>query len=129
MEENIIQSTVTPTISIVVNGEDAAGNPTTKKWKLCLDYRALARIEAETATKVDLKKPENWKDISSGEFPKVIWCCLGRYNPTVSLDDVIDGINPQAYHILRGALFELTFPWIGPAIAESEKNGGDSPNE
>jgi hypothetical protein len=109
--ENIVQSLVTPTVDIVICGEDAAGNETKRTWKLCLDYRALAKIEA--TTKRDLKKIENWKDISSGvEFPQIIWCCLGRYNSDVTLDDVLDNLNPQAQRILSDALFELTFPGV-----------------
>jgi hypothetical protein len=114
MKETIIQSAVTPTVSIIINGEDQAGNATQKTWKLCLDYRALAKIEA--TTKRDLKNINSWKDISSGvEFPQIIWCCLGRYNPDITVEDVLDNLNPQAQRSLSDALFELTFPGVTDA--------------
>jgi hypothetical protein len=120
--ETIVQSVVTPTVSIVINGEDLAGNTTQKIWKLCCDYRALAKIE--TATKRDLKKIENWKDISSGsEFPVIIHCCLGRYSPDVTLDEVIDNLNPQAQNMLSDALFELTFPGVTAAWVKAKTEG------
>jgi hypothetical protein len=127
MKETIVQSTVTPTVSIVINGEDAAGNPTAKTWKMCLDYRALAKIE--DATKRDLKKIENWRELSSGkDFPVIIHCCLGRYSPDVTLDDVLDNLNPQAQRYLSDALFELTFPGVIAAV-EKQQAAGALPNE
>lgn len=126
MKETIVQSTVTPTVSIIINGEDAAGNPTAKTWKMCLDYRALSKIE--DATKRDLKKIENWRELSSGkDFPVIIHCCLGRYSPDVSLDDVLDNLNPQAQRYLSDALFELTFPGITEAF-NKQQTEGTSPN-
>lgn len=117
--ENIIQSTVTPTFQIAFAGEE-------KIWTLCLDYRALAKIEA--TTKRDLKRIENWKDISSGvEFPQIVWCCLGRYSPDVTLDDVLDRLNPAAQELLFEALFELTFPGAIAAVKKAELEG-TSPN-
>ena len=121
-KETLVQSIVTPTVKIVVNTEDAAGNTITKNWVLCCDYRALAKIE--TATKRDLKKIENWKDISSGsEFPVIIHCCLGRYSPDVTLDEVIDNLNPQAQNMLSDALFELTFPGVTAAWMKAKTEG------
>ncbi|HLX83813.1 MAG TPA: hypothetical protein VKR59_07935 [Terriglobales bacterium] len=127
--ETTVQSAVTPTFSIVINGEDAAGNPTTKTWKLCLDYRALAAIE--DATNRDLKKIENWKDISSGkEFPQIIHCCLRRYNPDVTLDDVLENLNPQAQLPLSDALFCITFPGVVEAFKKQKEDGATAvPNE
>jgi hypothetical protein len=117
--ENIIQSTVTPTVNI----EFGNGKP----WILCLDYRALAKIEA--TTKRDLKKIDSWKDISSGvEFPQIIWCCLGRYSPEVTLDDVLDNLNPAAQRLLSDALFEMTFPGVAEAWAKQQAEGA-GPNE
>jgi hypothetical protein len=117
--ENTIQTTVTPTVDIVIAGptKDAAAS---KVWKLCLDYRALAKIE--NATKRDLKTIEGWKDISSGkEFPQIVWCCLGRYSPEVTLEDVLDNLNPQAQRLLSDALFELTFPGVMEAYAKQQE--------
>jgi len=119
-KETVVQSVVTPTISINIHGEDAAGNLTQKTWKLCLDYRALAKIEA--TTKRDLKNISAWKDISSGvEFPQIIWCCLGRYNPDVTLDQVLENLNPQAQRALSDALFEITFPGVVEAWTKSQE--------
>src|ERR1017187_9789092 len=118
--ESTIQTTVTPTVAIVIEGDEP------KKWTLCLDYRALAKIEA--ATKRDLKKIEGWKEISSGvEFPKIIHCCLGRYSPDVTLEDVLDNLNPQAQRLLSDALFELTFPGVIEAVAKKQAEQADPP--
>lgn len=125
-KETIVQSVVTPTISINIHGEDAAGNATQKTWKLALDYRALAKIEETTSR--DLKKIEAWKDISSGkEFPQIIHCCLHRYSPDVTLDDVLENLNPQAQRALSDALFEITFPGVVEAWKKQQAEGA-SPN-
>lgn len=121
--ETIIQSTVTPTIKILVQG----GTEVDRTWTLCLDYRALAKIEKETG--LDLKKAGNWPSIRSGEtFPKIIWCCLGRYSPDVTEDDVRDNLNPQAHDLLWGALFDITFPGLSEAWEKAQKEK-TSPNE
>jgi len=121
-KETIVQSAATPTISIVIHGEDAAGNETTKTWKLCLDYRALASIE--DTTKRDLKNIESWRDISSGkEFPQIIHCCLHRYSPDVTLDDVLESLNPQAQRQLSDALFDITFPGVVAAWKKHQETG------
>src|ERR1700723_2820783 len=128
-KETIVQSVVTPTISINIHGEDAAGNATQKTWKLCLDYRALASIE--DATKRDLKNIAAWKDISSGkEFPQIIHCCLHRYSPDVTLDNVLENLNPQPQRQLSDALFEITFPAVAAAYKKHQEAGATaSPNE
>jgi hypothetical protein len=128
-QESVIQSAVTPHIKIVVNSEGADGKITTAEWRVCLDYRALAKIE--DATGKDLKRIESWKDISSGkEFPQIIWCCLNRYNPTVTVEDVLDNLNPEAQRLLSDALFELTFPGVREAWEAREKTGATAnPNQ
>ncbi len=119
-EETVVQSLCTDHIAIIVHDEDAAGNPTTQTWKLCIDYRAIAKVEVETGR--DLKKLESWKDISSGkDFPKIVWCCLGRYNPNVTLDDVLDKLNPAAQRILSDELFFLCFPGMREALDKEAK--------
>ena len=121
-KETVVQSAVTPTISIDIHSEDAAGNETHKIWKACLDYRALASIEY--ATKRDLKNINAWKDISSGkEFPVIIHCCLRRYSPDVTLDDVLENLNPQAQRQLADALFEITFPGVVEAWKKHQETG------
>lgn len=125
MADITLQSTVTPHIALVINGEGPAGNKTQRTWKLCLDYRALAKIEAHVkvtmdgvSVPLDLKKSENWRGLTSGNFPAVVWCCMGRYNPDVTLDEITECLNPQAYHALRGELFALTFPWVVEAAVK-----------
>lgn len=108
MKENIVQSTATPRLVINIVGEE--GQPA-KSWTLCVDYRALARIEEMTG--IDLKKPDEWDKIKSGgTFPKIIFCCLGRYSPEVTLDEVLDCLNTQAHAALWNALFDITFPGL-----------------
>jgi hypothetical protein len=82
-----------------------------RTWKLCLDYPALAKIEAETG--IDVMRIDNWEKIRSGvEFPKIIHACLVTYSPDVTLDDVIATLNPEAQRLLSDALFELAFPGV-----------------
>jgi hypothetical protein len=89
--------------------------------------KAIAKIEA--TTKRDLKRVEGWKDISSGvEFPQIVWCCLNRYNPDVTLNDVLNYLNPAAQHQLADALFELSFPGILEAVKKHKETEGTSPN-
>lgn len=128
MKENIIQSTVTPTIRIVVQG---AGDVPDRKWTLCLDYRALAKIEDETG--LDLKHPGSWPQIKSGNtFPVIVWCCLQRYSSEVTLDEVKDSLNPQAHAALWSEMYEITFPDVVELWAEMKAKGtlkAASPNE
>ena len=106
-----IQLAATDTVNIVVEGRG--------KWTLCLDYRALAKIKKETG--IDLLQVEQWKallDTGNEAFPKIVWCCLVRYSPEVTLEQVLDGLNPQAHAILWAQLFDLAFPNWGAAHAE-----------
>lgn len=126
MSETVIQSTVTPHVLIVIQKPNAPD----ETWKMCLDYRALAKFELETG--LDLKQPETWDKLGSGEvFTKLVWCCLGRYSPEVTLDEVMDNLNPAAHSYLRAALLELTFPGFLQAAAKQVINaaGEISPNE
>ena len=104
-DETVLKLAITPHFRITIDKEDG----TSEDWRLCLDYRALARIEEATGR--DLKKIEAWKDISSGkDFPHIVWGSLQRFNPEVSIDRVLDVLNPEAQRILSDKLFELCFP-------------------
>src|ERR1051326_6180080 len=116
MSETVIQSTVTPRVAINIEKESGV-----EKWEMCLDYRALAKFEHETG--LDLKNPGSWEQLGSGEtFSKLVWCCLARYSPNVSYEDVLDNLNPAAHQYLRAALLELTFPgFLELAASQIEK--------
>jgi len=90
-----------------------------RTWKLCLDYPALGKIEAETG--IDIMRIANWEKIRSGvEFPKIIHACLVTYSPDVTLEDVIENLNPEAQRLLSDALFELAFPGVAEAWAKQK---------
>jgi hypothetical protein len=122
-DDTVLKLAITPHFRITIDKED--GTPP-EDWKLCLDYRALARIE--DATGLDLKKIEAWKDISSGKhFAKIIWGALQRFNPEVEVDRVLDILNPEAQRILSDKLFELCFPGAKEAyqkLLEEQKATG-----
>jgi hypothetical protein len=124
--ESIIKTCVTPYFKLVIDNEDG----TEKVWRLCYDYRSIALIE--DATGLDLKKIESWKSISSGkQFPQVVHGGLHRYNPEVTLDNVLDMLNPQAQRLLSDEIFNLMFPGVVEAYrkAQEEETGATaSPN-
>lgn len=129
-KESVIKTSITPHFSLLIDKEDGS-EPIT--WKLCLDYNAIARIE--DAIGKDLKKIEDWKDISSGkDFPQIVWGSLHRYNPDVTLDEVKDMLNPECQRLLSDALFEMAFPGVSEAYQKAlaaEKETGETadPNE
>jgi hypothetical protein len=105
---NEIKTRITPHFSLLIDQED--GNPP-KVWKLCYTYRAIAKIE--NATGLDLKKIEDWKSINSGKrFPTIVWGGLEKFNPEITLDEVLDILNPEAQRLLSDAVFELMFPGV-----------------
>jgi hypothetical protein len=127
-DEAILKLAITPHFRISIDKEDGT-EP--EVWCLCLDYRALARIE--DATGLDLKKIDSWKDMSSGKhFPRIIWGALQRFNPEVSADQVFDFLNPEAQRILSDKLFELCFPGVKEAyekvLKEKETGASADPN-
>jgi hypothetical protein len=127
-EESIIKTCITPHFKVVIDNEDG----TEKVWKLCYDYRSIAKIENETG--LDLKKIEAWQSISSGkQFPHIVHGGLQRYNPEVTDDEVLDMLNPQAQSLLTDAVFNLMFPGVAEAWAkhlkEKEEGEVESPKE
>ena len=119
---NEIKMRTTPHFSLVLDSED--GTPP-KVWKLCYTYKALAKIEE--ATGLDLKKIDDWKSISSGKhFPSIVHGGLEKFNPEVSLDDVLNVLNPEAQRLLSDAIFELMFPGVRELYEKQIK--GELPN-
>ena len=114
-DETILKLAITPHFKISIDKEDGT-EP--EVWRLCLDYRALARIEE--ATGLDLKRVTAWQDISSGKhFPKIIWGALQRFNADVEVERVLDILNPSAQRILSDKLFELCFPGVTEAYQKT----------
>jgi len=121
-EETVVQSMCTDYFNIVINGEDAAGNPTKKTWKLCFDYRSIAKIEKTIGR--DIKKIEAWKNLSSGtDFPAIVHGGLNRYHPDVTLDEVLDVLNPAAQRVLSDEIFYLMFPGMREVIEKQAETG------
>jgi hypothetical protein len=121
-EESIIKTCITPHFKLEIDTEDGAPP---KVWKLCLDYRALAKIELITGK--DLKRIDGWKDISSGkDFPAIVWCCLLRFQPDITQDEVLEILNPASQRALSDILFDQAFPGVKEAYDKSLKE--PSPN-
>lgn len=115
--EKIIKSRTTDHFSLVIDNED--GQPP-KVWKLCYDYRAIAKIE--DAIGKDIKRIADWVKLSSGkDFPTIVWGGLNRYNPEVTLDEVIDILNPEAQRLLSDQIFDMMFPQVREALEKLEK--------
>jgi len=128
MPSKEIKTRVTPHFTLVIDSED--GTPA-KSWRLCYTYKAIAKIEE--ATGLDLKKFDQWEKISSGkQFPQIVWGGLDKFNPEVTLDQVIQVLNPEAQRLLSDEIFELMFPGAKEAFlkAQAEKATGAtaSPN-
>lgn len=127
-KDTVLKSRVVDHFSLVLDGEDGAPART---WKLCYDYRALAKIEERIGK--DIKRVEDWKRLSSGkDFPVIVHCGLGRFNPEVTIEEVLDVLNPEAQRILSDEIFELMFPGAREAFErEKEKpaegTGGPEP--
>jgi hypothetical protein len=120
-----IKARVTPHFSLILDGED--GVPP-KTWKLCPTYKAIAKIE--DAIGLDIKHFESWRAISSGKhFPKIVHGLLEKHNPEVTLDEVIEVLNPEAQTLLSDEIFYLMFPGVKEAL-EKRKAAGEtaSPN-
>lgn len=122
-DELSIKTRITPHFSLVIDNED--GTPP-KTWKLAYTYKAIAKIEE--ATGLDLKKFDAWKDMSSGKhFPIIVWGGLDKFNHEVTLDEVIDVLNPEAQRLLSDAIFDLMFPGVKEAYENTPKEDA-SPN-
>ena len=106
-EETVLKLAITPHFRVSIDNEDG----TTTDWRLCLDYRALARIEDKTG--LDLKDIKVWQaGIPSKQFPLVVWGALQRFNPEVEPERVLDVLDPGVQRILADQLLELCFPGI-----------------
>jgi hypothetical protein len=117
MAEKQIKTRTTPHFSLLLDKEDGSAP---QVWKLCPDYRAIAKIEE--AIGKDLKKIEDWKDLSSGKhFPTIVWGLLNRYNPEITLEQVLDVLNPEAQRLLSDEIFDLLFPGVKEAWEKFEK--------
>ena len=124
-----VQSAVIPHIELVINDVNEQGEAIVKKFKLVYDYRAIAR--AEEALGIDLKSFEAWKRITSSMTPKLVHAGLAKYHSDITLDYLLDVLNPTVQRSLQDALFEFLFPGVLEAMkklqAENEKSG-DSKN-
>ncbi|MGA8877945.1 MAG: hypothetical protein WB555_20565 [Candidatus Korobacteraceae bacterium] len=114
-----IKARVTPHFSLILDGED--GTPA-KTWKLCPTYKAIAKIE--DAIGLDIKRIESWKELSSGKhFPKIVHGLLEKHNPEVTLDEVLEVLNPEAQTLLSDEIFYLMFPGVREAMDKQKATG------
>ena len=128
--ELIVKNRVIDHITIAWDPEDGTPQEQWKSWKLCYDYRAIARIEEKIGK--DIKKIDDWKQLSSGkDFPTIVWGGLCRFNPDVTVEEVIDKLNPETQRLLTDKIFDLMFPDLRKALEKLEKEraeGKPSPN-
>jgi hypothetical protein len=116
--ESLVKAQTTPHFTLEIDTDDGATEP--KVWKLCPDYRAIAKIE--NTIKRDIKRVEDWNGLSSGkDFPVIVWGLLNRYNPEVTLDEVLDVLNPQAQALLGDAIFNVMFPGFIEAFKKQQE--------
>jgi hypothetical protein len=125
-----IQSPDLGYVNLVLNTTDEQGNPVAQTYKLIYEYRAIKR--AEDALGIDLKDFTKWGQIKSSMTPQLVHAGLAKYHPEVTLDQVIDQLNPEAQAVLQDAIFGLLFPGVLEKIKklkeEQESVGETSPN-
>jgi hypothetical protein len=126
MKDNVLRTRVTPHFSLILDAEDGT-EP--KTWKLAYTYKAIAKIEEKIGK--DIKKLEDWQGLSSGkDFPVIVWGGLDKFNAEVTLDEVIEILNPEAQRALSDAIFELMFPGVREAYERLKESGATAdPNE
>lgn len=121
-----IKMRVTPHFSLVLDAEDGTAPRT---WKLAYTYKAIAKVEE--AIGKDIKKIADWNGLSSGkDFPVIVWGGLDKFNPEVTLDEVIEILNPEAQRALSDAIFNLMFPGAAEAYQKilDAKDAGATAN-
>lgn len=128
IKTELVKTRITPHFTLEIDTED--GQPP-KVWRLCYTYRAIAKIEEDL--QIDLKKFEDWQKISSGKhFPAIVHAGMGKFNPEVTLEQVLDFLNPEAQKKLSDVIFELMFPGATDAYAklmkDKESGATASPN-
>jgi hypothetical protein len=129
MTNEPLKMRTTPHFSLILDAEDGT-EP--KVWKLSYSYKAIAKIE--DAIGKDIKKISDWQSLSSGkDFPVIVWGGLDKFNPAVTLDEVIEVLNPECQRLLSDAIFNLMFPGVVEAyqktLDEAKETGATgSPN-
>jgi hypothetical protein len=121
-----IQSPDLGYIELILNSTDEQGNPASKTYKLCYDYRAIKR--AEEALGVDLKDFTQWKDVKSHMTPQLIHAGLAKFHPDATLDEVTDLLNPSSQAVIQDAVFELLFPGVIEKLRKAKEELDTSPN-
>jgi hypothetical protein len=122
MKDNVIVTRTTPHFRLDIISDDGK----TKSWKLCYTYRAIAKIEESTG--LDLKKYDDFQKITSAQFPKIVLGGLEKFNPEVTLEEVLEVLNPEAQGAIREVVFDLMFPGLREAYEEKLKGGTKPPN-
>lgn len=109
-----------PYIELVINDRDEQGEPVTKTFKLCFDYRAIARAE-DSIPGLDLKDWQRWKDLKSSDTPKLIHAGLAKFHSDVTLEYLLDVLNPVAQEPILKALFDYLFPGLWDFLVKLKK--------
>lgn len=123
MSKKHIESKVLDHFTLVIDSED--GKPP-RELKLCYTYKAIAKIEDKIGK--DLKQFEDWKKLSSGkDFPAIVWGGLDKFHPDITLDEVLEFLNPAAQRLLEDEIFKLMFPGVMEQIEKAQAEGA-SPN-
>jgi len=99
-------------------------------WKLCYDYNAIARIEELTG--LDLLNIESWKEVGSKHFPVIVHCGLARYQPKITLPEVISKLDPVVQTPIQNTIIYMLFPgfreWVEKQAKEKDQGGPNRPN-
>lgn len=134
-KQRLVKTKVLDTFTLILDPEDGTPEDKWPKWKLCYDYRAIARVEE--ATGLDLRNVETWNQqkVTSKQWPQIVWGGLAKFNREVTLEQVLDALNPEAQFRLERVVMFLLFPWLEEAVEKEEKaraaSGGaptESPN-
>src|SRR6185312_10029857 len=80
-----------------------------KKYKLVLDFNALARAHEELGK--DFAQASSWfEGMTSLETVKLCWYALKRYHPEITWEEVGSWFNAADMAHLNNLLIELAFP-------------------
>jgi hypothetical protein len=104
-EMSVVKAKSLPYFTLVLDAEDGSAP---KVWKLCPTYKAIAKIE--DVIHLDIKKGKDWVQVTSAKFPVVVWGMLDKFNPEVTLDDVLEFLNPNIQEAVALAAVKLLYP-------------------
>jgi hypothetical protein len=113
-------------INLVLNSTDADGSPISTTYKLCFDYRGIKRFD--DATGIDLKDFTQWAKVKSSHTPELVHAGLTKFHREVTLDEVLDLLNPSVQAAVQDVSFELLFPGVLEKLKQAKAEAESIPN-